>query len=42
MGNGSTSLTAAAADSSDEPNLVIYNLIKEIDYIIESNNFYKA
>lgn len=32
----------SSISSSDEPNLVIYNLIKEIDYILESNNFYSA
>jgi len=25
--------------NSEEPNLVIYNLIKEIDYLIENSNF---
>ena len=28
--------------NSEEPNFVIYNLIKEIDFLVESNNFFGA
>ena len=27
------------ADGNEEPNFVIYNLIKEIDYLIETSNY---
>ena len=34
-GRDSTSMS-----NSDEPNFVIYNLIKEIDFLVENNNMY--
>ena len=32
---------ASSFSNQEEPNLIIYNLIKEIDNMVESNNYYQ-
>lgn len=33
---------STSLSTSDEPNFLIYNLIKELDYLVESNNIAAA